>query len=105
MASGYGSSMLTQSAAHALFSSEENASSLRGEASLVELDRTPVVESRDTGMNLTCFTDSNLRYEKDGVLKRQNTIMVEAIGNGALAVITSHFTFVNFLLLLFYVGC
>ena len=58
VASGYGSRTLTQSAAHALFSSEENASSLRGEARLSKVRGTPVVESRDRGTKMTSFTGS-----------------------------------------------
>ena len=56
VASGYGSRTLTQSAAHVLNESKENASSLRGEAISAELDGTPVVESTDIDYKMTCFT-------------------------------------------------
>ena len=58
VASGYGSSTLTQSAAHALFSSEENVSSLQGEARSSKVCETPVMESRDSGIPITSFTGS-----------------------------------------------
>ena len=60
VASGYGSRTLTQSAAHMLFGSKENASSLQNEARSLEVSGIPVLESRDRGTKMTSFIGSTV---------------------------------------------
>ena len=56
VASGYGSSMLTHSAAYVRRDVNTHASSLQSEAIPLEMDRAPVVESRVSGIQITSFT-------------------------------------------------
>ena len=70
VASGYGSRTLTHSAAHMLVDNKENPSSLLSKAISPKMDRIPVVESRDSGIQITTFTGSNLHLAKEGVLQR-----------------------------------
>ena len=53
VASGYGSSMLTHSAAYVLRDSNTHASSLQREAIAPKMDRAPVVESIDSGTQIS----------------------------------------------------
>ena len=97
VASGYGSRTLTQSAAHMLKNSKENASalSLANEKSYVQMGDNDLRELSETQIGVpvtpehersvvqtTCFTGSNLQSVEDGLLKRQNL-------NGGVAKITS----------------
>ena len=96
VASGYGSRTLTHSAVHVLDTSKDHASAL---SSLYEKIHT---QNDDNGLwelsetevgyfKIPPFTGSNLRLVKDGVLQRQNPIMVEANKQGAMPK-TCHFT-------------
>ena len=74
VASGYGSSMLTHSAAYVLRDSNTHASSLQRCASSPIRDRAPVAESIDNGTRITTFTGSDPYLAKEGVLQRRNPI-------------------------------
>ena len=72
VASGYSSRTLTHSAAHVLVNSNNYASSPQLEAISPKTDRAPVLEARDSGIQITTFTDSHLRLEKEEVLQNRN---------------------------------
>ena len=60
VASGYGSTMLTHSAAYVLRDGNTHASSLLSEAIPLKMDRAPVVESRVSGIQITTVTGSTV---------------------------------------------
>ena len=60
VASSYGSRTLTHSAVHVLDHSKDHASSSQCEAISPKTEGTPVVESMDSGTQLTTFTGSTV---------------------------------------------
>ena len=59
VASGYGSRTLTYSAAYVLEGSKDHASSLLCEVNSPKVNVTPIVESIDSGTQITTFTGSD----------------------------------------------